>query len=410
MATESYLGALWRRLTGRPPQAAPAGPVFGGAAAQPPTILSPAPPPEPPRPPVPLAPTWTDEALEASIDAAPQDLSRWMVWSDALQEHGDVRGELIARHREDHFGFRIETLPRVFGSLSPLIHNGELELTWRHGLPQAARIKARADLPGVTAELLRLPVSRFLDQLSWGIGEYSGATEFYADVLETLREWGRGERLRSLFFGDFERDDLEISWAQLADFTGLPSIAPRLEHLHLRGASERPLWQAADFPALTSFVLETGGLTRDMFQSVLTARMPRLQRLDLWTGDPDYGANVGLDELAPVLDGTRFEHLIHLGLCNSIHTPGVLDRLARSPLMRRLRVLDVSSGVLQSQDVDALLAHREVFLPLERFDLSRNLLDDASVARLAAALPNAKLSAQRHDWFEDDGRYVAVGE
>jgi hypothetical protein len=138
--------------------------------------------------------------------------------------------------------------------------------------------------------------------------------------------------------------------------------------------------------------------------------MPRLQRLDLWTGDPEYGANVELDELAPVLDGTRFEQLTHLGLCNSMHTPGVLDRLARSPLIRRLRVLDVSSGVLRPEDVDGLLAHREAFLHLERFDLSRNLLDGASTARLCAALPNAKVEAQRHDWFEDDGRYVDVGE
>ena len=73
----------------------------------------------------------------------------------------------------------------------------------------------------------------------------------------------------------------------------------------------------------------------------------------------------------------------------------LLELLSTSEMTPRLRVLDLSHGVLRAENVDALLARANCFRHLDGLDLSHNMLDERSVARVYAELPNARLGDQR---------------
>ena len=151
---------------------------------------------------------------------------------------------------------------------------------------------------------------------------------------------------------------------------------------------------------------QSGGLAAREIQAILAATWPRLEKLEIWFGSAGYNAEGSVAMLAPLLDGRVPPTLVHLGLRNAEFTHELVPALAASPLTRKLRVLDLSMGVLRDSDADVLLAHADAFRHLERFDLSENQLVDRR-SDIRAALPTAVLDGQRDD---DGDRYAALGE
>ena len=64
-------------------------------------------------------------------------------------------------------------------------------------------------------------------------------------------------------------------------------------------------------PELKSLIIETGGLSLDTLESVVTMQAPRLERPELWTGDDGYGARLREVAAAQTAHATRAvdEHL-----------------------------------------------------------------------------------------------------
>jgi hypothetical protein len=164
---------------------------------------------------------------------------------------------------------------------------------------------------------------------------------------------------------------------------------------------------ALDLPALESLAVETGGLDRASLGSILAARWPRLSRLELWFGSPDYGAECDAADLAPLLAGPP-PGLTHLGLRNAIFTDELVDLLHDSKALAQVRSLDLSLGCLTSAGARSLLSHAARYRHLESLDLSNNCLED--VSGLAELCKSARLEGQRPDRVDEDRRYPSVGE
>lgn len=108
----------------------------------------------------PAAPTFTpghvavDPALEAQLEARPDDDALWLVYGDWLLSQGDVRGELVARHRAAASregraafdAFVADNLDELFRDCADSVRAGgqapELTVTWRHGFVHAATLRA----------------------------------------------------------------------------------------------------------------------------------------------------------------------------------------------------------------------------------------------------------------------------
>lgn len=150
-------------------------------------------------------------------------------------------------------------------------------------------------------------------------------------------------------FGDLEPlcgwGDLSALWAQV----------PTLARLKLRG--QGGTLGELSLPELRHFTLETWAFEDDEVTAILEASWPKLERLELW--DPQ-----GAIEVARLLERCSRRPLVHLALLRRPGLDAVLSDLSTSPLLPRLRVVDLRDGVLTDFAVDLLTRQREAFAHL----------------------------------------------
>ncbi|WP_236239332.1 STM4015 family protein [Streptomyces sp. CC228A] len=221
--------------------------------------------------------------------------------------------------------------------------------------------------------------------------------------------------LRALFLGDMDSEECEISWINQGDVSPLLDGFPELEEFGVRGGT------GLVFPALThrrlrSLTIQTGGMPADAVRGVAASDLPALERLELWLGTANYGADSGPADVAPFLDGTRLPRLRSLGLCNSDYEDEIAAAAASAPIVARLETLDLSMGVLTDEGGTALLAGQPL-THLKRLDLSHNYLSAPLKERFKEVLGRAGVSldldsehADEDEWDGRVWRYVAVGE
>ncbi|GGQ00639.1 STM4015 family protein [Streptomyces roseolilacinus] len=221
--------------------------------------------------------------------------------------------------------------------------------------------------------------------------------------------------LRALFLGDMESEECEISWINQDDVTPLLDGFPELEEFGVRGGT------GLAFPAVThgrlrSLTVQTGGMPAAAVRGVAESDLPALEHLDLWLGTDNYGGDCTVDDVAPILDGSRLPSLRHLALRNSDIQDGIAAALASAPVVARLEVLDLSMGVLTDEGATALLGGQPL-THLKRLDLHHNYLGEPLRRRLRETLESAGVAldldpghADEDEWDGRVWRYVAVGE
>ncbi len=356
-------------------------------------------------------------ALEAAVLAgspgAPGVLADW------LQSQGDARGELAALvvAGVDVAGWLTTHGARVFGDLDVKLDSELRGLTFRDGFLDGVSLRrsgmdSTTDLPTMTAAFLAMPVCRFLTSLRFGLASFESDNS-WTKTIAAVTASPRAGQIRSLSFDDYTSEDCELSWTPFGDFSEAWDQLPALEHLLVRAGGDGQLGDIA-LPSLRSFERATGGLATAEFDCILRARWPRLERLTLWLGNADYGGDVPVAQLQRIFDGDVPASLVQLGLTNAQIAPQLIEPLARSKVLPRLRVLDLKMGVLNDGDVDMLLRYAPAFRHLQVFDLSENLFGER-LEELQEALPNADLTAQRWEADMEPGpeanrRYTAVGE
>jgi hypothetical protein len=216
--------------------------------------------------------------------------------------------------------------------------------------------------------------------------------------------------MRSLCFDDYTHEDCELSWTPYGDFSSSLNSFASLEVLNVRSGAGGSLGQV-NLPRLRKFVRESGGLSGAELEEILAAKWPALESLELWFGSENYGAE-GTTEHVQRLLAKLPAGVTHLGLANCEFVHQLLPVLAASPVLKRLRTLDLSKGVLRDGDLDTLLRDRAAFAHLDTLDLDENQINER-VEELKQALPKASCAQQRVDELDEDdedGRYAAVGE
>lgn len=350
------------------------------------------------------------EALEAAIDARPDDVDSWLVWSDAAQAAGDPRGNLVALA---HAGQPVkEALLDLMPVLAPTLQkvhlwpNKLLDRCRLHmGLPREVCFDTREE-PGrqheVIAAVLGAPLGRFVTSVKLALTEDDGDANDWGPSLEALGRYGR---VRSLLLGDFDYpDESEISWVRWGNIDAAFRL-PLLEQLHVRGGTGDV--SAMSSATLRELTIETGCLSRDVITTLVASKLPALTSLRLWTGNPEYGADTARSDIEAVLAWLP-PSIRHLGIENCDYAHELVPLFANHAATKRLRSVSFSKGVLRPEDADLVCSHAAAFAHLETFDLSENQLDDTSSATIVSALPNAKVADQRED--ADGERFVAVGE
>ncbi|MFD3787640.1 STM4015 family protein [Streptomyces cyaneofuscatus] len=220
--------------------------------------------------------------------------------------------------------------------------------------------------------------------------------------------------LEAVFVGDLEAEQAEITWIEHADVTTLLAAFPALTEFGVRGGSGL-VFPPTKHDRLRSLTIQAGGLPVQVVRGVLDSDLPALERLDLWLGVSAYEGDTEVTDLAPLLAGTRFPRLHHLGLRNSEVENEIAAALASAPVVARLRTLDLSNGTLGDEGAAALLEGQPL-THLDLFDLHHHFLTEAMEQRVRSALEphgvRVDLSERNEPWGGRgiEGRYTAVSE
>jgi uncharacterized protein (TIGR02996 family) len=347
----------------------------------------------------------------ACLSAAPDDARPWKVYADWLESRGDARGELASLLLAGKTGEALAFFERQREVLFDAVaHHLPLEVgdfVFRHGFLTRARLKRHqgrtTDLAALTEAFVQRPVARFLTGLRFGLSSYAADND-WGPTLAVLAQSPFANQLTWLAFDDFGPEEADLASTPFGDLSRLWSALPALEHLRLRSGAGGELGRIAH-ARLKTFIRESGGLSSTELGAIAEARWPSLEHLELWTGSTRLGAEVSASALRPLLEGASLPRLTHLGLIDCERSREVLQMLVGSPLLSRLRSLDLSKGLFSDAEAALVLQHAHRFRHLTRFDLSENLIAQAR-DELARALPNVRLERQR----TDEGRVVAVVE
>ncbi len=213
--------------------------------------------------------------------------------------------------------------------------------------------------------------------------------------------------LEGLFLGDIVQEEAEISWIYPSDFGPLVNALPSLRTLVVRGGAGLRL-QGLKHANLRSLTIQSGGLAREVVADVLAAELPELRELTLWLGADDYGGDTTPADFEALLAGGLFPKLEHLGLQDSPNADALAVAVAKSPLLGRLKGLDLSMGTLGDEGGEALLAS-----PAVRGLLHLNLRYHYMCLPLAREFkhlgPHVDVS-DRQEADDEDDRYIEVSE
>ena len=231
-------------------------------------------------------------------------------------------------------------------------------------------------------QLLRHPSARFLRTLE--VGCHRAGDQDNALVCATLMLAGPTPPLRRLVIGDFDHDDydgIDISRAPIGDLSLLSIAYPGLEELVLKGIGDVQLGEL-DLPRARVFALRTSTLQATTLATILAARWPALEELELWIGNDEYGGDCTLDDLAPLF-AKPLPALRRLRLMNTELSDELCPLLAASPLAAQLEQLDFSLGTLSDTGAATLAAARDRFPRLCALDVFHCALTPTGLGRLA---------------------------
>jgi hypothetical protein len=173
-------------------------------------------------------PEHRDPGAEAQLDRTPHDPAAVQVWADRLTEHGDPLGEQLVTGR---------AAPECLEGLAPLCESGRLELDWRQGLVEGARVRCTSDSTFqdvvLLGRLLSLRVCRWLRRLTVDLCTWTmpAASRLQSDAASALRGLLSGPELpvlESLSLG-YLPTPLPPSHFREALLDRLPARFPRLQ-------------------------------------------------------------------------------------------------------------------------------------------------------------------------------------
>ncbi|MFE6748575.1 STM4015 family protein [Kitasatospora purpeofusca] len=240
----------------------------------------------------------------------------------------------------------------------------------------------------------------------WWIQDYTPVSEALSRI---VADADRFPALEGLFIADVSSEDCEISWLEMSDVTPVMKAFPRLTDLVVRGGNGLRL-EPFRHERLTHLTFESGGLPGRVVRAVTASELPALESLELWFGVDEYGGDATIDDVAPLLAGTRLPALRHLGLQNSEFQDEIAAAVAHAPVVAQLSTLSLSMGVLSDEGATALLDGQPL-THLKSLDLHHHYLSEAMQERVREALPGVDVDlsdAEEED--EDEWRYVEVSE
>jgi uncharacterized protein (TIGR02996 family) len=369
----------------------------------------------------------TNPALEAAIRANPDDPAPYLVYADWLQGQGNPLGELIVLQHElesaDRDAARRKRIDAIVSGFE-LPEPNMATFGWRRGLWQWLRLENSKDWMNDKFDALALaqrvfpqPPCRVLEELRIGILRWEVNYKDVPTVLAHAGQYAWAAELTRLHLGDVP-DDIDMAHHVIGDVGALiTKHFPKLTWLKLHSGEQSWSTKQETFgiaglalPALRELTIETCSLSKERLAGLLAGSLPALERLELWFGSEDQGADVELADLESLLAGTTFATVRHLGLRNAELADDLARNLGQAPIAGRLESLDLSMGTMGDEAALELVTAREKFTALKTLNVRENFLTERSLDALRATFKGVTVVSESQKEIEGDWRYVTVSE
>lgn len=242
---------------------------------------------------------------------------------------------------------------------------------------------------------------------SWG-EPYDQSSAVVVEELIAAKDQLPG--LKSLFIGEMESEDCEISWIVQSDLSPLLKAFPGLEELKIRGSTGLRLSELKH-ANLRKLVIECGGLGKAVISDIIHSDLPELRHLELYLGEDNYGGDAALEDVKPLMEIGRFPRLEYLGLRDSEMADQIASVIAEASILDQIDTLDLSLGTLSDEGAEALLSSSKV-KKLKRLDLHHHYMSDEMVNKMKRLGIAVDVSDQQEDddYDGETWRYIAVSE
>lgn len=187
--------------------------------------------------------------------------------------------------------------------------------------------------------------------------------------------------MKSLFVGDMEYDECEVSWIEQADYEKLWGALPQLEKLTIKGSTNLSLGKIKH-AGLKSLEIICGGLPKEVIRSICEAELPELRSLQLYIGVEDYGFDGGISDIEELLAKSEFPNLEVLAIMDSEIQDEITEVVLKSKYIDQIEVLDLSCGSLSDKGGELLLKEVPLHRNIQYLNLEYHFMSDEMMEKL----------------------------
>lgn len=213
---------------------------------------------------------------------------------------------------------------------------------------------------------------------SWG-DPWEGSAQDILDAMVEHKE--KFSHIKSLFVGDMNFEECEVSWIIQGNYENLLEAMPQLEHLVIKGSTDLELGKV-QLEHLEALEIICGGLPLEVIQSIRDAKLPALKSLRLYIGIDDYGFSGSIDDIKDLLEKSDFPKLESLAICDSEMQNEITEVVLQSKYMKQIKRLELSMGSLTDEGGQKLVDQLPGFPNIQELDVHYHYLSDDMMEKL----------------------------
>ena len=252
-------------------------------------------------------------------------------------------------------------------------------------------------------EILEDPKLPELEEIIVGCWGESWDNDAQAILDGIVEHKDKFSHIKSLFIGDMEYDECEVSWIEQGDYSKLWEALPQLESLTIKGSMKLILGEIKH-QNLKSLQIICGGLPSSILAAIGEAELPELRNLLLYIGVEDYGFDGDVSDIESMLSKSNFSKLEVLGIMDSEIQDEITEVVVKSKYIDQIKALDLSMGSLSDMGGGILLEELPKHKNIEAVNLEYHYMSDEMMEKLQGLAVPVNVEDQQED-DEYDGEF-----
>lgn len=227
----------------------------------------------------------------------------------------------------------------------------------------------------------------------------AGAQTIVDGIVENKEKFSH---IKSLFIGDMDYEECEVSWIIQADYSAIWEAMPQLEKLVIKGSEGLTLGKVKH-DKLESLEIICGGLPSKVISEIAGAELPELKKLLLYIGIEDYGFDGDTNTIKELLEKADFPKLTYLGITDSEIQDELTKVVLACKYINQIETLDLSMGTLTDKGGQILLDKIGDYPNVKNLDLHYHFLSDEMMKKLEGLSVAVNLEEQEEPYVYQDG-------